>query len=256
MRAHTSPVDPERVDAAEPAPGVDVRTALSAGDATMVATRVAADVTTGWHHHGTERYGYVRSGTGIDDYGDAGAGVVRLRAGDFYHPPAECVHRVRSREDPLELLAASVPADGPGRDEAGASWVAVDGPEPAAEGPRVVGPDGLVSTVETPNLTRETPFPDAEHLLLMRVRAAGGADAGWHHHGENRYFGYVVDGRSETEYGARGERVAEVRAGECFSVPQGLVHRDTNPTAEEHEGVIWLYGGELWVVNVDGPPGA
>jgi uncharacterized RmlC-like cupin family protein len=115
----------------------------------------------------------------------------------------------------------------------------------------VVGPDGLVPAVGSPNLVRETPFPGGV-APVMRVRAAGGAAAGWHHHGENVYFGYAVDGPSETEYGPDGREVARIEIGEVFHVPPGLVHRDTDPTEEAHAGIIRLCGGEPWVVNVEG----
>lgn len=55
------------------------------------------------------------------------------------------------------------------------------------------------------------------------------------------------------EYGPDDEDTVPIEAGEWFHVPPELIHRDTNPDAEAHTGVIWLCGGEPWVVNVDGP---
>lgn len=126
-----------------------------------------------------------------------------------------------------------------------------DGPGPQADDriPAVVAPGALTPTAESANLVRETPFPD-EPVLLMRVRAAGGAAAGWHHHGRNIYLGYAVDGPSETQYAGG---AAWIDRGECFHVPPGLGHRDTNPTAVAHTGIIRLYGGAPWVINVDPP---
>lgn len=233
-------VDPADSEPDEPVTGLVERRPFQVGDYGLVLLQV--DDESAWQFRDGGVFGWVRSGHGqLRSNGEP----MELEAGDFLHVPPETVHRYAAGTDRLEILAvldratdvtevASAPGGRDGRQ------------------PEVVGPDELVATVESPDLVRETPFPDAD-VLMMRVRAEGGAAAGWHHHGDNVYFGYAVDGPSETEYGAPGEDVARIEMGDCFHVPPGLVHRDTNPTDEAHTGIIWLCGDEPWVVNVDGP---
>lgn len=193
------------------------------------------------------RYGWVRAGSGQLQYGDDRLDLFR---GAFVRTPAGVDHRYASEEG-LELLSVAR-SDGPVA-RVGASGA---GARPA-DRQTVVGPDALSPGVESPDIVRETPFPDAEDdVLVLRARAEGGTKVGWHHHGANVYFGYFVGppgSVSAVEHGADGRDVTSARPGECFHVPAGLVHRDTNPGAAAHTAVIWLCGGEPWVVNVDGP---
>ena len=240
-------VDPADVEPTEPVAGLVERTAFSVGDRRLLLLRV--DSESSWHRRAATVYGWIRAGRGRVTYG-VDERSAELEAGDFLRVPADAARRYHAADDsdPLEVLAL---VDGDASDAS-----RVESPFDADADDRddvaVVGSDGLVPTVETPDLTRETPFPDRD-VLPMRVRAAGGAAAGWHHHGDNVYFEYAVDGPSETEYGPDGDRVARIEVGECFHVPPGLVHRDTNPTDESHTGIVWLCGGEPWVVNVDVP---
>lgn len=245
MRERIPVVDPTEREATEPVAGLAVRTPFRRGGYRLELLRVGADDRSGWLRREGSLFGWVHAGRGRLEYGPDEEQAVELGAEEFIRVPAGVVRRYVVGGEGLELLAV-VEDDG---EATGAE------PPTGRDGfaaPDVVGPEGLVPTVESADLTRETPFPDAE-VLVMRVRAAGGAAAGWHHHGENVYFGYAVDGPSETEYGPEGEEVAYIEVGECFHVPPGLVHRDTNPTDEAHTGIIWLCGGEPWVVNVDGP---
>ncbi len=233
-------VDLIEADRSEPVPGLVEQTLFRVGDYRLVL--FGTSNRSSWHCRDGATFGWVRTGSGhvTDD-----KRTTVLKRGDFIRVPPDTVHRYDAGDEQLEVLA--VVNCGPG--------TTVGEPQSASDGDAgvdVIGPNGLVPTVESPNLTRETPFPDSD-ILMMRVRAAGGAAAGWHHHGENIYFGYAVDGPSETEYGSAGEEVARIERDECFHVPPGLVHRDTNPTDVSHTGIIWLCGGEPWVVNVDGP---
>lgn len=229
--------DPTDAERTEPVTGLVEQTPFRIGDRRLVLSHI--DEESSWHYRDGAVYGWVRAGRGHVVYDEQ---RTSLEAGDFLYVPADTVHRYAGCER-LEILAV---VDGP-------DITQVDAPTTIDEAePGIVGPTGLTPTVDSPDLIRETPFPDAE-VLLMRVRATGGAAAGWHHHGDNVYFGYAVDGPSETEYGPAGEEVARIEIGECFHVPPGLVHRDTNPTDEPHTGIIWLCGEEPWVVNVDSP---
>lgn len=238
-------VDPDGLGTTEIVSGLVVRVPFRVGGRRQELLGV--EERSVWHRHDGAVYGWVRAGSGRVEYGPGDAASVALAAGDFLRVPAGVVHRYVAVESDgsLELVAV---VDGDG------GAVRSDPPTGPVAGPvpEVVSSEGLVPAVGSPNLVRETPFPGGD-VLTMRVRAAGGAAAGWHHHGENVYFGYAVDGPSETEYGPRGTEVARIEVGECFHVPPGLVHRDTNPGTEAHTGIVWLCGGEPWVVNVDGP---
>lgn len=233
-------VDPGDVDPTEPVPGLVERPIFHVGGRRFVLLRIDGESPT-YSRSGTV-YGWVRAGRGRVAFD---GGRADLEAGDFLRVPAGAVRGYAADRGGMELLAVVDGGDGVTAADASA-------PVGGDAEPEVVGSDGLVPTVESPGLTRETPFPDAA-VLVMRVRAAGGAAAGWHHHGDNVYFGYAVDGPSETEYGPSGDEVARIGVGECFHVPPGLVHRDTNPTDDPHTGIVWLCGGDPWVVNVDSP---
>jgi uncharacterized RmlC-like cupin family protein len=234
-------VDPTVRDRTEPVTGLVEQTLFHVGDYRLVLFRI--DENTPWHVQGGAIYGWVRTGKGWIAHSEEQP--TEIEAGDFLHVPPTTVHKYVAGRDRLEILA--VVTGDPDVTRIAAPTAADEDAEPA-----IVGPDDLVPTVESPNLIRETPFPEAA-VLMMRVQAAGGAAAGWHHHGDNVYFGYAVDGPSETEYGPVGENSARIEIGECFHVPSRLVHRDTNPTDTAHTGIIWLCGGEPWVVNVEGP---
>jgi mannose-6-phosphate isomerase-like protein (cupin superfamily) len=251
MRRAIRVVDPQTIDASEAVPGLVERTAFRVGDRRQLLVRV--DSESAWHRRDGALYGWVRTGQGTIADGGADNDDERsteLTASDFLQVPAGALHRYVA-DEPLELLAVV-----DGGDEPVVCKPSADDESNSDESIEVVGADDLVPTVESPDLVRETPFPDANDVLVMHVRAAGGAAAGWHHHGENTYFGYAVDGPSETQYGPSGERAARIELGECFHVPPILVHRDTNPTDDAHTGIIWLCGGEPWVVNADGPDAA
>lgn len=231
--------DPTNATRTEAITGLVQQTLFQVADRQLVLLHIDDD--SAWHYWSGDLYGWIRSGDGHVAYDTQRAAVT---AGEFIRVPAGTGHKYGSDREPLEVLAVI---------DSGADAVQVDVPTSSDDAMlEVIGPDELVSTVESPDLLRETPFPDAD-VLMMRVRAAGDAAAGWHHHGDNIYFGYAVDGPSETEYGPAGEQVARIEIGECFHVPPKFIHRDTNPTSETHTGIIWLCGGEPWVVNVDGP---
>lgn len=233
-------VDPTEVELGEPVPALTERTLFRVGGRRLILLGI--DEESSWHTRSGAVYGWVRTGHGHVEYDSRRED---LEMGDFLYVPAGTVHRYTAGRGRLEILAV---VDG----HPDVTQAETSRPVDEDDEPKIVGPDGLVSTVQSPDLVRETPFPDAE-VLLMQVRAAGGAAAGWHHHNDNVYFGYAVDGPSETEYGSTGEKVARIEVGECFHVPPRLIHRDTNPTEETHTGIIWLCGGEPWVVNVGSP---
>ena len=53
--------------------------------------------------------------------------------------------------------------------------------------------------------------------------------SGWHHHGDHETSIYVISGALRMESGPEGESVVEAGAGDFLYVPQGAIHRETNP---------------------------
>ncbi|PSQ12893.1 hypothetical protein BRC93_00705, partial [Halobacteriales archaeon QS_5_70_15] len=176
----------------------------------------------GWHRREGTVYGWVRAGSGRIEHGTDDAGRAALTAGAFLRVPAGLPHRHVPGTSRSNCWSSSTPTARPTRRAAGrdrrrdrrgqqdrCGTGRAGGTAEVGTGVEVVGPDGPVPAVGSPNLVRETPFP-GRIAPVMRVRAAGGAAAGWHHHGENVYFGYAVDGPSETEYGPDGREVARI----------------------------------------------
>jgi uncharacterized RmlC-like cupin family protein len=85
------------------------------------------------------------------------------------------------------------------------------------------------------------------------VRTEPGMQSGWHHHGAHETAIYVLSGRMRMESGPDGSEMVEGGAGDFIHVPQGAVHRESNPSSEQAVAVIVRSGTGEVVVNVDGP---
>lgn len=208
----------------------------------------AADEASGWHSHGErDAYGVVLEGRLRVEYGADGESAVAAGPGEFVHVPAGTVHRDAADGDCVALVALA---------GAGDPLVEADGPADAAQRdrePRVAGEDDLVEASSLANLTRLTPFPDAD-VRQVRGHADGRVESDWHHHGDNDVFGYVRRGEGYVDLGPGEDERVRVRAGELFHLPAGVVHRDVNPSDEEQDYVLWLAGSDPRTVPVDGPP--
>jgi uncharacterized RmlC-like cupin family protein len=217
----------------------------------LVQSRRDGGASSGWHSHGDRgAYGVVLAGSIRVEYGPDGERSVEAGAGEFFHVPAGVVHRdANPGEDDLSLAVAFVGA--------GEAVVDADGPPSEAPDspPRVAGEDDLVATAELANLTRLTPFPDAD-VQQVRGHADGRIESDWHHHGDNDVFGHVLDGEGYVEWGAGPDERKLARAGDFFHVPAGVVHRDVNPSDDEQDYVLWLTGSEPRNVPVDDPASA
>ena len=84
----------------------------------------------------------------------------------------------------------------------------------------------------TMGIVREMAF-DNKGAMFARSRIPGGNKSEWHTHGSRDLYGFVVQGRFIFYFGERGESSIEVRAGDFFHIPTGLVHRDMNPDSTE-----------------------
>ncbi|WP_433624006.1 cupin domain-containing protein [Halomicrococcus sp. NG-SE-24] len=223
-------------------------TVFETDETLLVRSRLDGGESSGWHTQGDrDAYGVVLEGRARIEYGPDGANAVEAEAGEFFHVPAGVVHRdANPGDNERSTVTAFVGA--------GASVVDADGPSSDAPGspPRVVGEDDLVATAELANLTRLTPFPDAD-VQQVRGHADGRVESNWHHHGDNDVFGHVLDGEGYIEWGTGRNERKLARAGEFFHVPAGVVHRDVNPSDDEQDYVLWLTGSEPRNVPVDDP---
>lgn len=88
-------VDADDLPAPTGTPGVSRQVVFETDDTAMVRSRVAAGVTTGWHHNGDRHvYAYVTAGRAVLEYGPAGEQSVELSVGDFGYVPPRTVRRV------------------------------------------------------------------------------------------------------------------------------------------------------------------
>lgn len=110
----------------------------------------------------------------------------------------------------------------------------------------------LDEAIATPGMVRRDGLI-AGHVRVIHVRTAPGTASGWHHHAEHETVGYVLAGRLRLEWGPGGERLVDAGPGDYFRIPPGVVHRESNPDAEEQVVVGFRIGTGVSVVNVDGP---
>lgn len=122
----------------------------------------------------------------------------------------------------------------------------------ADEQVRIVSSDELEAGPPTPGMERNQAFASDE-LWAGEVRAAGGVVSGWHHHGEHRTIGRVIDGTVHVEFGDGGSESLDAGPGDFFMVPPHVVHREGNPGSSEQVLTVIRYGSGPTVINVDGP---
>jgi uncharacterized RmlC-like cupin family protein len=118
--------------------------------------------------------------------------------------------------------------------------------------PRAVAPGERFAPAElqTPMMRREQAFA-ADDRWVGYVSTEAGDWSGWHHHGEQDTYFYVIRGRLEVEYGSSADRIA-IDAGDFAYIPAGVIHRERT-AAGGGEVVLVRIGPGPSVVNVDGP---
>jgi uncharacterized RmlC-like cupin family protein len=104
---------------------------------------------------------------------------------------------------------------------------------------------------QTPNIRREEAFGDGDRWIGF-VTTQPGEWSGWHHHGKQDTYFYVMRGRLEVEYGHDGA-MASIDAGDFGYVPSGVIHRERTAPGDPGEAVLVRIGPGPSVVNVDGP---
>lgn len=115
-----------------------------------------------------------------------------------------------------------------------------------------VGPEDRVAGDPTPGLTRERAFA-SDGMWAGLAATEPHVTTAWHHHGEHETVIYVVSGALRIECGPAGAHVVDGGPGDFVRVPQGAIHRESNPTDVANELVVVRVGTGPPTVNVDGP---
>jgi uncharacterized RmlC-like cupin family protein len=117
---------------------------------------------------------------------------------------------------------------------------------------RVMTEADLQPAAATPGIERNVAFEGDDHWF-GHVEAAPETMSGWHHHGRHVTLGYVLEGVVHLEYGPNGQEHVDVREGDYFMVPPGVVHREGNATKEPGKAVLMRFGEGPPVFPVEGP---
>lgn len=116
--------------------------------------------------------------------------------------------------------------------------------------------DALPEAPGTPGIQRFLAFQGEGHVVI-RSTADPGIVSAWHHHGNYEVYGYIVAGSERLEFGPGVDAAVVAHQGDFFHIPPRTVHRDVNPSPDEHQqAVLFLVGTGPLVINVDGPESA
>ena len=124
--------------------------------------------------------------------------------------------------------------------------------EPPLDQIRVVTPGDRTAGPPTPGMDRQQAFA-SDTMWSGYVRTEAGMVSGWHHHGKFESVIYVLSGALRMEFGPNGEYVLDARPGDFISVPKGVVHRESNPSAEAADIIVVRAGRGESTYNVTGP---
>ena len=124
--------------------------------------------------------------------------------------------------------------------------------EPPKDQIRVVTPADRAAGPPTPGMDRQQAFA-SETMWSGYVRTEAGMVSGWHHHGEYESVIYVLSGALRMESGPKGEHVLDAGPGDFIRVPKGVVHRESNPSAEAADIIVVPAGSGESTYNVSGP---
>lgn len=116
----------------------------------------------------------------------------------------------------------------------------------------VVTPGNRKTGPQTPGMDRQEAVATDETWAGF-VRTESGMVSGWHHHGEYETVAYVLTGSLKMEFGPGGSDTVEAAPGDFVYVPKGVVHRESNLSAEPADLVIVRAGRGEPTFNVDGP---
>lgn len=117
---------------------------------------------------------------------------------------------------------------------------------------RVVTPADRTAGPKTPGMDRQQAVTN-DRIWAGFVRTDPGMVSGWHHHGEYETVIYVLTGSLRMEFGPGGANVVEARPGDFVSVAKGVVHRESNPSAEPADIIVARAGHGESIYNLAGP---
>jgi quercetin dioxygenase-like cupin family protein len=117
-----------------------------------------------------------------------------------------------------------------------------------------VSKDQLREGPGTPGIERHIAFQSAG-VTVIRAHTEPGMLSGWHTHMDHDIYGYVAMGHARFEYGPEGQGTIEVGPGDFFHVPPHTVHRESNPSDEKSEILLFITGSGPLVENLDGASG-
>ena len=89
----------------------------------------------------------------------------------------------------------------------------------------------------TPGMDRQEAFA-TDRMWSGVARTEVGMVSGWHHHGEYETTIYVLAGALRMEFGPHGSTTVGAGPGDFVYVPKGVVHRESNPSAELADIVV------------------
>ena len=116
----------------------------------------------------------------------------------------------------------------------------------------VVTPGERKSGPPTPGMDRQQAFA-TDNMWAGFVRTESGMTSGWHHHGEHESVIYVLAGSLKMEFGPSGSNTVEAGPGDFVYVPQGVVHRESDTSAEPADLIVVRAGRGESTFNVEGP---
>jgi mannose-6-phosphate isomerase-like protein (cupin superfamily) len=105
---------------------------------------------------------------------------------------------------------------------------------------------------QSAGMVREQAFT-GEGVWVGRFRTPAGSVGGWHHHGDNDRYFYIVKGRARVEWGVGGRERVDLKPGDFVHIPANTVHRELNPGSLPNLGVLFRKGVGPTVVPADPP---
>ena len=116
----------------------------------------------------------------------------------------------------------------------------------------VVTPGDRTAGPSTPGMDRQQAVA-TDDMWSGFVRTEAAMVSGWHHHGEYETVIYVLTGLLRMEFGPGGLTTVEAGPGDFVYVPKGVVHRESNPSAQPADLIVVRAGRGDSTTNVDGP---
>jgi len=118
--------------------------------------------------------------------------------------------------------------------------------------PIVVRPEDATPGPATPGMERRQLFAGNGRWAGW-IRTDAGTAGGWHHHGANDSYIYILSGSLTIDFGAGGRESVRAAAGDFIFNPANIIHRETTSPDGDVEAFVVRIGDGPQLVNVDGP---